>query len=89
MFTRISTDVFAAALVAGLTLPPKTWSALSRCLAPDGTIKDEASPELYSVRQEIRRVQQMCTRKVQDFPVSLLQKVPDTQISAQMVIYHH
>jgi len=56
-----------AALVSGLTLPSKTWSALSRCLAPDGTIRDEASPELYSVRQEIRRVHQMCTRKVQDF----------------------
>ena len=56
-----------AGLVAGLTLPPKTWSGLSRCLSPDGTIRDEASPELYSVRQEIRRVHQMCTRKVQDF----------------------
>lgn len=55
------------ALLAGLTLPPRTWSGLSRCLAPDGTIRDEASPELYSVRQEIRRVHQMCTRKVQDF----------------------
>ena len=54
-------------LVSGLTLPPRTWSGLSRCLAPDGTIRDEASPELFSVRQEIRRVHQMCTRKVQDF----------------------
>lgn len=56
-----------AALVSGLTLPPRTWSGLSRCLAPDGAIRDEASPELFSVRQEIRRVHQMCTRKVQDF----------------------
>jgi DNA mismatch repair protein MutS2 len=55
------------ALVSGLTLPPKTWSGLSRCLSQDGNIRDEASPELYSVRQEIRRVHQMCTRKVQDF----------------------
>jgi DNA mismatch repair protein MutS2 len=54
-------------LAAGLTLPPRTWSGLSRCLSVDGTIRDEASPELYSVRQEIRRVHQMCTRKVQDF----------------------
>lgn len=54
-------------LAAGLTLPPQTWSGLKRCLAPDGSIRDEASPELYSVRQEIRRVHQMCTRKVQDF----------------------
>lgn len=50
-----------------LVLPPRTWSGVSRCLAPDGFIRDEASPELYSVRQEIRRVHQMCTRKVQDF----------------------
>ena len=56
-----------AALVSGLTLPPKTWSALSRCLSQDGSMRDEASPELYSVRQEIRRIHQMCTRKVQDF----------------------
>ena len=54
-------------LVAGLVLPGKTWSGLRRCLAPDGNIRDEASPELYSVRQEIRCVHQMCARKVQDF----------------------
>lgn len=56
-----------AALAGGLALPPKTWSALKRCLAADGSIRDEASPELYLVRQEIRSIHQTCTRKVQDF----------------------
>lgn len=55
------------ALAASLVLPARTWPALGRCLTPDGEIRDEASPELFSVRQEIRRVHQMCTRKVQDF----------------------
>ncbi|GAB1409881.1 Smr/MutS family protein [Desulfovibrionales bacterium] len=54
-------------LAQGLTLPPKTWSALRRCVSADGQLRDEASPELYSVRQEIRRIHQQCTRKVQDF----------------------
>lgn len=54
-------------LAAELILPEKTWSGLRRCLTSEGAIRDEASPELYSVRQEIRRVNQMCTRKVQDF----------------------
>lgn len=54
------------ALAGHLTLPSKTWSALRRCLASDGRVRDEASPELFSVRQEIRRIHQQCTRKVQD-----------------------
>jgi DNA mismatch repair protein MutS2 len=54
------------ALAAHLSLPSRTWSALRRCLAPDGRVRDEASPELFSVRQEIRRIHQQCTRKVQD-----------------------
>lgn len=54
-------------LARTVTLPVKTWSGLKRCLSADGMIRDEASPELYSVRQEIRRIHQMCTRKVQDF----------------------
>lgn len=56
-----------ASLSAGLTLPGKTWAALKRCLAADGSIRDEASPELFLVRQEIRRVHQKCTGKVHDF----------------------
>lgn len=56
-----------ASLSAEVTMPPRTWSGLTRCLGPDGSLRDEASPELFMVRQEIRRVHQMCTRKVQDF----------------------
>ncbi len=55
-----------SALTEGLALPPGTWSALRRCLAADGSLRDEASPELFSVRQEIRRIHQLCTRKVQE-----------------------
>jgi DNA mismatch repair protein MutS2 len=55
-----------ARLVQQLDVPPRAWSALRRCLGSDGSLRDEASPELYSVRQEIRRIQQQCTRRVQD-----------------------
>lgn len=56
-----------AELGGRLALPGKAWAALQRCLSPDGVLRDEASPELYAVRQEIRHVHQACTRKVQDF----------------------
>lgn len=55
-----------AAVAQRLAPPSRMWSALRRCLADDGSLRDEASPELFSVRQEIRRIHQMCTRKVQD-----------------------
>lgn len=57
----------AKSLAEALVLPARTWSALGRCLTPDGDIRDEASPELFSARREIRRLHQMCTRKVRDF----------------------
>ena len=49
------------------TWPAKVWSALRRCMGPDGELKDESSPALFSVRQEIRNILQRCTRKVNDF----------------------
>lgn len=47
--------------------PEKTASALKRCLASDGTLKDESSPELYSVRLEIREIHRKCAIRVKDF----------------------
>ncbi len=45
----------------------KTASGIGRCLDPEGHIKDESSPGLMSVRQEIRSIHQRCTKRVKDF----------------------
>ena len=50
--------------------PVKTVSAIQRCLDPDGRIKDESSPGLMDVRQEIRSIHQRCTKRVKDFILS-------------------
>jgi len=47
--------------------PQKTWAALKRCLGRDGNIRDEASPELFSVRQEIRSIHNRCYKKVRTY----------------------
>ncbi len=47
--------------------PERTWTALNRCLDPDGGLRDESSPELLSVRQELRRIHSQCTKKVSDY----------------------
>lgn len=47
--------------------PVKTISAIGRCLDPEGRIKDESSPDLLAVRQEIRSIHQRCTKRVKDF----------------------
>ncbi len=47
--------------------PQKTVSGISRCLDADGQIKDESSPDLLAVRQEIRSIHQRCTKRVKDF----------------------
>jgi DNA mismatch repair protein MutS2 len=47
--------------------PEQTAAALKRCISDDGRLKDESSPELWSLRQEIRRIHQQCTKRVKDF----------------------
>lgn len=52
---------------AACAWPEQTASALKRCLSDEGLLKDDGSPELWSVRQEIRRIHRQCTRRVRDF----------------------
>ncbi len=54
-------------LVSGAPWPTATSSALKRCLDQDGRLKDESSPGLFSVRQEIRGIHQRCSKRVKDF----------------------
>ncbi len=42
-------------------------AALFRCLSDDGLIRDESSPDLLLIRQEIRGLHQQCLRKAKDF----------------------
>jgi len=56
--------------VSGAPWPASTWMALKRCLDQDGHLKDESSPGLFSVRQEIRAIHQKCTKRVKDFVLS-------------------
>ncbi len=53
--------------VAGAPWPQKTQAALTRCLAADGRLRDESSPELFSVRQEIRAIHQTIMTRVKEF----------------------
>ncbi len=48
-------------------LPAKTMSALQRCLADNGSLRDEASPELALVRGELRALHRQCSKKVKEF----------------------
>jgi len=53
--------------VLGAPWPQSTSAALKRCLDPEGRLKDESSPGLFSVRQEIRSIHQKCSKRVKDF----------------------
>ncbi|MFN2268143.1 MAG: endonuclease MutS2, partial [Desulfonatronovibrio sp.] len=53
-------------LMSHLVWPEKFHSALKRCLGPSGEIKDQSSPGLYSVREEMRSIRESCSRKVNE-----------------------
>lgn len=56
-------------LVENCPLPQSLTAALQRCLADDGHLRDESSPELLLARTELRRLHQNCMRKVKDFAI--------------------
>ena len=53
--------------VRSFLFPHQSVTALTRCLADDGRLRDEASPELSLARSGIRSLHQTCTRRVKDF----------------------
>lgn len=53
-------------LMSHLVWPEKLHSALKRCLGPTGEIKDQSSPGLYSVREEMRSIRESCSKKINE-----------------------
>jgi len=49
------------------SLPEMALSALIRCVADDASFKDESSPKLILVRNEMRSLHQNCLRKVKGY----------------------
>ena len=84
---RVSSDEspwpLLLAMVDKFPWPEQCASGLARCLGDDGLIRDNSSPELLLVRQDIRRIHQTCTRKVKDFVNShgILQYLQDEYIT--------
>jgi len=59
-------DVLGATIFS-FDWPQKAASGIERCLDQEGRLKDDSSPDLYAVRQEIRNIHQRCTKRVKDF----------------------
>ena len=54
-------------LAEATPLPAQLTAALNRCISDDALLKDESSPELYRLRNEVRRLHQSCLKRVKDF----------------------
>ena len=65
-FSRLNVKIYPELYKLGekFSWPETLWSGLHRCLGEDGLLRDESSPGLLSVRQEIRSIQEQCTKKV-------------------------
>ncbi len=54
-------------LIQAAPLPQQLLAALNRCISDDGLLKDQSSPELYRLRNEMRSLHQNCLRRVKDY----------------------
>lgn len=54
-------------LVQSIYWPDKSWRGINRCLDENGEIRDESSPELFNIKQEIRNLQKQCTKKIEEY----------------------
>jgi len=50
-------------------IPEQSLNSLNRCINEDGYIKDESSPALKQVRNDLRSLNQSCMNKVKDFAI--------------------
>ena len=55
------------AMASNPPMPKNLAQALNRCLNEDGLIRDDASPELFQLRIEIRGIHQTALRKTRSF----------------------
>ncbi len=58
-----------ASFFASCPWPEKSVQALKRCLNAEGEIKDDSSPELLQIRQELRALRSQCTKKIDSYLV--------------------
>ncbi len=56
-----------ASMVQRAGKPEKSLAGVVRCLADNGGLRDESSPGLQAVRDELRCIHQLCTKKVTEF----------------------
>lgn len=69
-------------LAAGLTPPAEVASEIRRCLTPDGTLADDASPALRRLREDARRTREAVREALQE----LLQSAPLQAVLAEPII---
>lgn len=53
--------------LSSLPTPQKLLAALNRCVSDDGLLKDNATPELYRIRNELRATHRNCLQKARDY----------------------
>ncbi|WP_456324199.1 endonuclease MutS2 [Desulfonauticus submarinus] len=54
-------------LKSEMVCPKRLKQAIFRCVGENGALKDESSPRLLEIRNDIRAIQNKCRKKIEDF----------------------